>query len=112
MTRRLACLCLLTLPLFADSSAEAFVVAPKMAGAKITEVTANSAAAKVGLEVNDVIVAIDGKPVRTMEEYNKLMEGTKRVTLTVKDGRKAGFSKVEVPVNNGRIGIRFVITKT
>ena len=111
MTRRLACMCLVTLPLLAASPAAAFVVAPKMAGAKITEVTANSAAAKVGLEVNDVIVSIDGKPVRTMEEYNKLMEGTKRVTLMVKDSRKGAFSKVEVPVTNGRIGIRFVIAK-
>ena len=102
----------LALPFVAPADALAFVAAPSMSGARITSVTANGSAEKVGLEVDDVIVAVDNKPVKSMDEYYKLLAGKKRVTLLVKNSRRPGFGTVECPVMDGRIGIRFVMTKT
>ena len=55
-------------------------------GFLITAVTSYSRAAKVGLRaIDDTIIAVNGVPVRTAEEINRLIAGgdTSKVTLTV-----------------------------
>lgn len=92
--------------------APAFVAAPSVSCARVTSITPGSAADKVGLEVDDQILAIDDKPVKSTDDYYRLLAGKKKVTLMVKNGRRTGYSMVECPVVNGRIGIRFLISKT
>jgi serine protease Do len=53
-------------------------------GAVIMEVVPNSAADKAGLKRDDVIITIDGKPIKNTEELHKAVESTgvgKEVTI-------------------------------
>jgi S1-C subfamily serine protease len=72
----------------------------------------NSPARRVGVEVGDTIVAIDGLGVRTPDDFAALTAGKRRVVLTIRDGRTGNYVLTEAPVVNGRIGIRFVIAST
>ena len=86
-----------------------FIIAPQLTGAQVTVVGANTPAQRIGLEVGDVIVAIDGQPIRVPADFPALTGGKARVVLTVRDGRTGGYLQRNVAVVNGRIGIRFVI---
>lgn len=93
------------------TEASATIVLPQRTyGARVTGVVPNSPANRVGIEIGDVIVAIDGFPVAGTDDFNLLTAGKRRVVLTVRDGRTGAYVLTESPVVNGRIGVRFVIT--
>lgn len=100
------------LALGSTTEVQAYVIAPRIVGARVTAVLPNSPARRVGLEVGDVIVAIDGMAVRTPDDFAALTGGQRRVVLTVRDGRSGNYVLTETPVVNGRIGVRFVIAAT
>jgi S1-C subfamily serine protease len=61
------------------------------AGAIITEVLPDSAAAAAGLQVDDRVVAVDGDPVRSMEEFARLIRSHQpgdQITLEVVRGEE------------------------
>jgi S1-C subfamily serine protease len=89
--------------------AHGFIIAPRLTGAQVTVVGANTPAARLGLEMGDVIVAIDGLPIRVPADFPALLDGKARALLTVRDGRTGTYVQRISPVVNGRIGIRFVI---
>jgi serine protease Do len=58
-------------------------------GAKIDRVEENSAAAKAGLEKNDVVLAVGSKPVKDVDEFIAVVGGHKPgdvITLTIRRG--------------------------
>ena len=65
-------------------------------GIYISDVTAGSGAAKAGIQVGDVIVAIGGKTIKTMSDLDKAKEAYKpgdTATFTVvRDGNKMNLS--------------------
>lgn len=89
---------------------QAFVAAPRIMGAAIIAVEPNGPAAQVGLEVGDVIVAVNSQPLRTAVDFNKHLGQNMRVTLLVRDSRTNRYVPVQVMPVNGMIGIRFSMT--
>jgi membrane-associated protease RseP (regulator of RpoE activity) len=86
-------------------------VPPPLTGAQITGVRAFSPAVKAGLEVGDTIVAIDSQPVKRVDDLAQLTTGKRRVVLTVLDGRTGAYVyTIAYPVN-GRVGVRFRMTR-
>lgn len=83
--------------------------APGMVGAQVTAVAPDGPAHQAGLEIDDVIVAVDTEPVRSADDYDKLLGGKRRVQLLVKRGRE--FHLVRCGVIHGRIGIGFAMTR-
>lgn len=100
----------LTLPFLVGNPSQAVDAASSQPGARITVITPEGPAQKAGLEVDDVIIAVDTEPVRSEDEFERLLAGKRRVTLLVKSGRN--FIRVPCAVWNGRIGIRFYMTRT
>jgi serine protease Do/serine protease DegQ len=50
-------------------------------GVKVTEVEQGSPAERSGLEVGDVITAVNRKPVKNLEEFQTAMKGSQRSTV-------------------------------
>lgn len=73
---------------------------PAVEGVVIREVVENSSAAKAGLRTNDVIVAIDGKRVRTVPELQEQVARYRpgdRVTLQIyRNGRPMLIERIEL----------------
>jgi serine protease Do/serine protease DegQ len=71
--------------------AEQLGLAKDAKGVLITEVTANSAAAKAGLRASDVILAINDKPVSSTEELHfmigQMLPGAKVAVKIMRDGK-------------------------
>ncbi len=66
---------------------------------KVTRVEPNSAAAKAGLEVDDVIVAANGQPTTGPEQLlSALRKSGPVLRLTVRDSRKGMDVDVDVPL--------------
>lgn len=65
---------------------------PASDGALVVEVTAGTNAAKAGLKVDDLVVALDGKPIRSMDDLILAVRRTRvgqTVTLTLwRDGKR------------------------
>jgi S1-C subfamily serine protease len=89
------------------AEAQAFIALPSLTGAQVTAVWPNSPAQRVGLEPGDIIVAIDGQPVRTLTEFNRLVEMSgRRVNLLVRNVRNGQYVYAEAFPYNGRIGVQ------
>jgi photosystem II stability/assembly factor-like uncharacterized protein len=68
-------------------------------GAKLNSVTENSPAARAGLKADDVVTAMDGKPVKEFEKFADEFSAKKigdKVKLTVKRGSET--KEIEVPL--------------
>jgi S1-C subfamily serine protease len=63
----------------AATEAQAFILAPRFVGAQVTAVLPNSPAQRVGLEIGDVIVAIDGRGVYTPDDFTALTAWKRQV---------------------------------
>ncbi|MGH8446895.1 MAG: PDZ domain-containing protein, partial [Solimonas sp.] len=61
------------------------------AGIVVKAVQPNSAAAKTGLRPNDVIVAINRKPVTTMDEFNKAIAAKGQLVIQLRRGQGGLF---------------------
>lgn len=73
-------------------------------GVKLSEVTANSPAARAGLKSGDVVVAIDKKPLKTYEELGTALGDKKpgdKVVLEILRGNEKK-EKLEITVTLGR----------
>jgi S1-C subfamily serine protease len=73
---------------------------PVKQGALVVEVTKGTMAAKAGLRANDLIVALDGTPVRSMDDLILLVRRTavgQKVALALYRGGK----RIEVPMTVG-----------
>jgi serine protease Do len=73
---------------------------PVTQGALVVEVTKGTMAAKAGLKVDDVVVALDGQPVRSMDDLILLVRRTavgQKVTL----GLYRGGKRVEISMTVG-----------
>jgi S1-C subfamily serine protease len=84
------------------------VVTPR--GVSILEVGPASPAKQIGLEVGDMIVAIDGIPIQTAESFRILTARGPSVILTVRDVRTGRYVEQTIKPTKGLIGIRFAIT--
>ena len=51
------------------------------AGVKVTNVEQGSPAAQIGLEVDDIVTAVNTKQVKNLEEFQTAMDGSKRSTV-------------------------------
>lgn len=60
-------------------------------GIVVKSVQPGSPAAKAGLRPNDVIIAINRRPVATMEEFNKLIAGKGQLLIQLRRGQGALF---------------------
>lgn len=61
------------------------------AGVRVLEVTPDGPAAQAGVRVNDLITAVDGRPIRTLDDMGKLLAGARvgtNLQLTVERGRE------------------------
>lgn len=94
----------------ASIPSQAYIAAPALTGARIDGVAYGSPAQRVGVEVGDVIVAIDNQPIRSVYEFNRLTEGKSLATLLVRDWRTGGYVQTIVQPRSGRIGVHFKIT--
>src|SRR5271154_2182532 len=63
------------------TEAQAFIIWPRATGAQVTAVLPYSPARRVGLEVGDIVVAIDGLPVRTPDDFTALTAFKRQVVL-------------------------------
>jgi serine protease DegQ len=58
-------------------------------GVRITDVARNSPAWQIGLRTNDNIISVNRKPVKTIEELNEALKGSKRqAALFIKRGEE------------------------
>jgi S1-C subfamily serine protease len=73
---------------------------PVTQGALVVEVTKGTMAAKAGLKVDDVVVALDGQPVRSMDDLILLVRRT-AVGQTVTLGLYRGGKRIEVSMAVG-----------
>jgi S1-C subfamily serine protease len=73
---------------------------PVTQGALVVEVTKGTMAAKAGLKVDDVVVALDGQPVRSMDDLILLVRRT-TVGQTVTLGLYRGGKRIEVSMAVG-----------
>jgi membrane-associated protease RseP (regulator of RpoE activity) len=74
-------------------------------GVKITKVKDNSAAAELGLEAGDVIVAINGKLVNTGKEATDAVAGSKgQVSIILQDG-DGGFVQIDAQLDEETQGL-------
>ncbi|MGE3808061.1 MAG: PDZ domain-containing protein [Gemmataceae bacterium] len=95
--------------LVSAASASAVLPAPVYVGAQVTGIWPNSPAMRAGLEVGDVIVAVNNRPVRSMQEYLTRMACGPQVSVLVRDVRSGQYvTRFAVPVN-GKLGIRLAI---
>ncbi len=73
---------------------------PAVEGVLVREVVDNSSASRAGLRTNDVIVAIDGKPVRSVPELQELVARYRpgdRVSLQIfRNGRPLEIEQIEL----------------
>jgi hypothetical protein len=61
---------------------------PGSDGVRVGKVLANSPAQKMGLAVDDVITAIDGKPVRTEDDFKAAIDNSNgTIKVDIRDGR-------------------------
>jgi serine protease Do len=69
-------------------------------GVEVVEVVADGPAAQAGLRAEDLVVEVDGRPVETVTDLQRLMVGDligERVTLTVfRDGRALAVTLVPI----------------
>jgi len=89
--------------------ASAFIAAPALTGARLNAVAAGGPAQRSGLEVGDVIVAIDGQPIRSAYDFSRLTANKARVSLVVRDVRSGRFLQTEAYPRRGLIGVQFRI---
>jgi serine protease Do len=83
-----------------DQAVAAEKKVPVTQGALVVEVTKGTMAAKAGLRADDVIVALDGQPVRSMDDLILLVRRTavgQKVTLAL----YRGGTRIEVPMTVG-----------
>ncbi len=69
----------------------------------MAKVEADSPGAEVGIRTNDIILEIDQKPVKNVEEFNKRIKGYKAgetILFLVKRGRGALYLTLKVPEHN------------
>ena len=68
-------------------------------GVTITRIDANSALGKAGLEVRDVLLAIDDQPIESVEELGHLVSALKpqqRITFSALDHRNGNTGNLQV----------------
>ena len=66
----------------------------------ITEVVPLSPAFNAGLEVGDLLLEVNGKPVRTEKEYSDAIDSSPRnIRLLIKDPNRPTASSVEAVLN-------------
>jgi S1-C subfamily serine protease len=74
-------------------------------GVKILQVKDNSAASELGLEAGDVVVAINGKLVKTGKEATDAVAGSKgQLSLILQDG-SGGFTQIEAQLDEATQGV-------
>lgn len=106
---RTAVLTVLGLVVALSAPVSAFVAAPSLTGARLNAVATGSPAQRVGLEVGDVIVAIDGLPVRSADDFSRLTANKARVSLVLRDVRTGRFLQTEAYPRRGLLGVQFRI---
>lgn len=101
-----------TLALARGPDARAYSIRlPAITGAQVVAVWPNSPAQRIGLEVGDVIVGIDNLPVRSLDEYRRLLgPGSRRVELLIRDGRTGLYVRTLGYTVNGRLGVNLAMT--
>ncbi|HPI91651.1 MAG TPA: DegQ family serine endoprotease [Deltaproteobacteria bacterium] len=62
---------------------ETMEIAEKIQGVMVIEVANNSAAAKTGLKPGDVILSINSRNTRNLEEFKKVLTGLKGVKMSI-----------------------------
>jgi len=68
-------------------------------GVLVSYVTRGSAAQEANLEVGDVIVQIDGNPIRTVEDFRSALSGLERrarFLITLKRGTVTRFALIDL----------------
>jgi C-terminal processing protease CtpA/Prc len=80
---------------------------PKLVGLQVTLVFPESPAAQKGMEIGDVIVAVNGLPVRSQTDLTlALTRGGRVARLEVLDCRTGSPTEVAVNPIMGRIGVQ------
>jgi S1-C subfamily serine protease len=98
------------LALLSVPDAQAFIPAPNLRGARIQAVVPGSPAHRAGLEVGDVIVAIDGLPVNTVQDLNQIVGSSLGIVrIVLRDVRTGRVTTTYARPVNGLLGIRFQI---
>ena len=75
-------------------------------GITITEVVPNSYAAKYGLKAGDVILKVNGKPIKSLEEFGK--EVHKAGTIVLEVLRNGRVITIKITKGEGRLGVYVV----
>src|SRR5262249_8091111 len=78
----------------------------KQYGLLVTQVLPGSTAGQQGIEAGDIIVGVDGNPVRSLADLNYWVGQAGRVAeLEVIDSNTGWLNRVLVYPRNGRIGV-------
>ena len=56
---------------------------PKVQGVVVTGVASNSEAAGTGLRPGDVVLSINGKPTRTIDDFKRVVAGLKGMKMSI-----------------------------
>lgn len=77
----------------------------KQYGFLVTQVFPGSPASTQGIDVGDIIVSVDGVPVRSGADLRDLLAGKSRVEAKVIDVNTGSLGTMLLRPNNGRIGV-------
>jgi S1-C subfamily serine protease len=89
--------------------AHGFIAAPKWRVARVGNVLPGSPAQRAGLERGDGIIYIDNQAVVERGDLPRLLNGKRKVVLSVQDVRSGRLVQVEAFPVNGQLGIIYWI---
>ncbi len=76
----------------------------------VSEVLEGSNAKNAGVAAGEVLVAVDGTPVRSAEDVLRLQEGQRRVTYTLSEEEHQKERDVSVVLQDGKTGVALMPT--